>query len=170
MVSDGVLYDLEELLRAVYASNGKFVQQLHHEPTKSLESAGNSDMWVHLYECTLCGVYVNLQQSRLVQRRVKERQEALMSDIRPGIGDIASRLCEDALMVVAIEQRVFCLGIAPVARFADLGDFVCFEARLLEHDEKPAGAVRSRWPTRDVCLHWDHRWIGAGDAARSTGG
>ena len=52
-------------------------------------------------------MYIHLQQARLVQRRVKQRQETLVRNVRSGIGDIAPGLGEDTLVVVAIEQSVF---------------------------------------------------------------
>lgn len=125
-------------------------------------------MRVHLDQRTLYSMNINLQPARLIQRRVEQRQEALMCDVRPGVRDITTRLCEDALMVVAIKQRVFCLTLAPVARVAGFTNLVCLEARLFKHDKKSAGAGCRRQPTRDVRLHWDHRWIKAGHASRTT--
>lgn len=125
-------------------------------------------MWVHLNQHALHGVDINLQPARLVQRRVEQGQEALMGDVRPGVRDVTTRLGEDALMVVAVEQRVFRLALAPVARVPGLTDLVRLKARLFEYDEKPAGPVRRRYSTRDMRLHRDHRRIDARHASRTT--
>jgi hypothetical protein len=85
-----------------------------HEPAKPLERARNPYVRVHLDKRTLCGVYVNLQQASLVQRRVEQCQETLMRDVGPSVSDITTSLGEDALMIVAIEERVFGLAFPPV--------------------------------------------------------
>ena len=91
-----------------------------------------------------------------------------MGDVWPGIRDVSTRLCEDALMVVAIKQRVFRLTLAPVARVPGLTDLVRLKARLFKNDKKSAGTVRRRWPTRDMRLNWDHRRINARHASSTT--
>ena len=141
---------------------GRKRHQLTHEPTKTFEGTRDSYVGVHLDQRALYSMNINLQPARLVQRRVEQGQEALMGDVWPGVRDVATRFCEDALMVVAVKQRVFCLTLAAVARVPGLTNLVRLQARLFKYDKKSARTVRRRWPTRDMRLHWDHRRISVG--------
>ena len=51
--------------------------QRTHQAAEPLEGSRNPHMRVDLDENTLCGVDVDLQQARLVERRVEQRQQAL---------------------------------------------------------------------------------------------
>ena len=51
--------------------------QRTHQAAEPLEGPRNPHMRVDLNEDTLCGVDVDLQQARLVERRVEQRQQAL---------------------------------------------------------------------------------------------
>ena len=79
-------------------------------------------------------MYVHLEQAGLVQGRVEQREEALVRNVWPRVGNVAARLGEDALVVVAVEQRV--LGVfraGPAARSRGRlgrGELVRFEACL----------------------------------------
>lgn len=42
----------------------------------------------------------------------RKMQTNLMRDIRPGMGDIPSHLCQNTLMIITIEQRVLVLALA----------------------------------------------------------
>ena len=48
-----------------------------HETAETLERPGDANMRVDLNENALCGVDVDLQESRLVERRVEQREQAL---------------------------------------------------------------------------------------------
>ena len=50
---------------------------LTHETTEPLKRPWNPDMGVHLDENAFCSVYVDLEQARLVERGVEQRQKAL---------------------------------------------------------------------------------------------
>ena len=121
-------------------------------------------MRVHFDQGTFGGVYVNLQSTCLVKRRVEQRQEALVRDVRSGIRNITTGFGEDALMVVAVKESVFRLPFAPVTRLSGATDLVRLEACLLEYDEQTATAVSGSRPARDVCLDGEHRGIRAGQA------
>jgi hypothetical protein len=91
-------------------------------------------MRIDLNEHPFCSVDVHLQQTRFVEGRIQECQQALrsklsikkshvvsnsahlMRNIRTGIRNISASLCEDALMVVAVQKSVF--DIALPAAFA----------------------------------------------------
>ena len=79
-----------------------------------------------------------------------------MRDVRSGIRDITTSLCEDALMVVTIKESVFCLAFAPITRLSSATDLVRLEAGLLKHDKQTATAVRGSRSARNVCLNRKH--------------
>ena len=51
-----------------------------HQAAESLEGPWNAHMGVDLDENAFCGVNVHLEQPRLVQRRVEEREQTLWAD------------------------------------------------------------------------------------------
>ena len=90
------LDDLEKFFRPIYTSNRKLVKQLHwkewintrntrargtetrtHETTEPLERSWDTNVRVDLNKNASRSVDIHLQQPSLVQRRVKESEEAL---------------------------------------------------------------------------------------------
>lgn len=148
---------------------------LTHETTEPFERPRDSHMGVDLDESVFGGVNVHLKKSRLVQWRVKKGEEAprcissgyvrrsrkagrktyLMSDIRPGIRDVPACFGEDALMVVAVEERILGLALPAVPALCDGADLVGLETGLLEDNEKSSlgGSIRA---ARDVGLFGKH--------------
>ena len=64
----------------------------------------------------------------------------LMGDVWPGIRDVSAGLREDALMIVAVQERVLDFPTATArVRAGRLGrrDTIRLKARLLEDDIKP---------------------------------
>lgn len=53
------------------------VDRLTHEATETLKGSGNANVGVDFDKDASCGVDVDLQQARLVQGRVEQREEAL---------------------------------------------------------------------------------------------
>lgn len=106
VIRDRVLDDAKQLFRAAHGTDAEFVQQLNHQAGKALKRPWNPNVRVDLDQDALGGVDVDLKQPRLVERRVEQRQEALVSDVRTSFGDVAAHLCEYALVIIAVEQSV----------------------------------------------------------------
>ena len=101
---------------------------LTHQAAKPLKRPGNAHMRVDLDEDAAGGVYVYLQQPGFVERRVEQSEETLqgrsasssssshttglMRNVRPRVRNIAPGLCENALVVVAIQKCVLCVPAA----------------------------------------------------------
>lgn len=77
MIGDGVLDHLQQLLLRVGGANRESVQQLDHQPGKSLESTRNANAGVHFNQDTLGGVNEDLQFPGLVDGRVEESEKTL---------------------------------------------------------------------------------------------
>lgn len=159
VISDRILDDLEQLLRAVLTANGKLVQELHHEAAESLECAWYPNVRVHLNEYTFRCVDVDLEQASLVEWRVEEGQQALVCNVGPGISNVPARLRQDALVIVAVEQSVLDVALPAILVASAAAHTVRLQACLLENDEEPplAGSDAS---LRYVRLHWQHVGIG----------
>ena len=74
VVRDGVGDDPEELLLGGGGADGEAVQQLHHQTGESLEGSGYPDRGRHFNKDALGRVDVNLESTRLVDRRINEGQ------------------------------------------------------------------------------------------------
>ena len=70
--------------------------------------------------------------------RHAQRETYLVGDIRPCVRDVPTRLGEDALVVVAVEEGILDFALAPVLPAAVAADAVRLQARLLEdHEQSP---------------------------------
>lgn len=108
MVRDRVLDDLQQLLGTRRGANAQGVQQLHHQAGKTLESARNPDGRIDFDEDALGGMDVNLQFTRLVDRRVEQGQQALVRYIWASIANVAVHLAHYTDVLIAVEKRVLC--------------------------------------------------------------
>jgi len=79
VITDGILYDLQQFLVGVDRSDGQTMKQLDHETSKSLECTWDADGWAHFDQDTFSGVDVNLKLSRLVDWGVEEGKETLQT-------------------------------------------------------------------------------------------
>ena len=111
-------------------------QRLTHQSAESLKGTRDSYMRVDLNKDTLCSVDVDLQQTRFVKRRIQEGQQALganlecrndtsyfdsthlMGNVRTSISNISTSLCEDALVIVTVEESVFDIAFSTALAFA----------------------------------------------------
>lgn len=80
--------------------------RLTHQSGETLERPRYPHTGVDLDKNALGGVNVDLQETGLVEGRVKQRKETLVGDIGASVGNVTARLCQDTLVVVAVEQRV----------------------------------------------------------------
>lgn len=71
MIRDGILNDLDELLLRGCGADHVSVKQLHHETGKALEGSGYPNGRADLNEHVLRRLYVDLELSSLVDRRVQ---------------------------------------------------------------------------------------------------
>ena len=88
MVRDGILDHFHQLDAAFCRGDAVLVKQLDHQPAEPLEGPRDPGGGVDLNQHVVCCPDVNLKQSRSVQRRVKQHQQTLVGDIRPGCGEI----------------------------------------------------------------------------------
>lgn len=120
VVRDGILDDLEKLFLGIDRSNGQTMKKLHHQACKSFESSRYPDSWADFDEDTFSCMYKDLELSSFVDRRVKERKEALHRQIsiccvegliekdlvcyiRPSFANVSAHLAHDANMFVAVQ-------------------------------------------------------------------
>ena len=61
----------------------------------------------------------------------------LVGNVWPGICDVPTRLCENALVVVAVEEGILDIALLAVLASRRRADAVRLEAGLFENDEKP---------------------------------
>ncbi len=78
MLRDRLWDDLQEFLLGRSGFDGKSVEELDHQPSKSLEGTRDSDSGAHFDEDSFGGVNVDLKLPSLVDRRIKKSQEALV--------------------------------------------------------------------------------------------
>jgi hypothetical protein len=78
MLQDRLGDDLQEFLLGRSGFDGKSVEELDHQPSKSLEGTRDSDSGAHFDEDPFGGVNVDLKLPSLVDRRIKKSQEALV--------------------------------------------------------------------------------------------
>ena len=105
MVCDGVLDNLDELDTGIRCSDAVLVEKLDHKPSEPLESSGDTGGRVDLNENVLRSSDENLEKSSSVERRVKQHQQALVGDVRPGGREVAIVPGEDPLVLVNVEKR-----------------------------------------------------------------
>lgn len=89
------------------------VSQLTHETRETLERSRYPDAGVNLDENALGSVNVHLKKASLVQGRVEQRKETLVSNIRTRVGNVTAGLGQDTLVVVTVQKsvlRVLALG------------------------------------------------------------
>lgn len=103
MVRHWVPDDLQQLLTPIHRSNTEPLQQLHHQPSESLECPRDTNLWIDLDQYTLRCMDVDLQQSSLVKRGVQQRQETLMCNIWTGFRNVPPHSSQNSLMVIAVE-------------------------------------------------------------------
>lgn len=128
MIGNWVLDDLEELLLRVGRAYGESMKQLHHQTSETFEGAGNANGWTDLDQDTFGGVYVYLQLSGFVDRRVEQGKETLrdrsgchckpstdparvrevvhpnlMSNVRTGVADVSVHFPHDTNVFVAVQ-------------------------------------------------------------------
>ena len=100
--------------------------------------------------------------SRAIEHQGKRcaRETYLVCDVWSRICDVPARLCEDALVVVAIEQRVLDISLLPVPipalSTSRRAHAVRLETCLLEDHEQSPLARRALWHDR---LNWEHMRI-----------
>ena len=101
-------------------------------------------MRIDLDEDTFCGVDKYLQSARLVKRRVQKREKTLakmrqvrsdvrdrvrgtnlMRDVRTGIRNVPTGFCEDALVIVAVEEGVLDFALPTAFSLPSAGNTVC---------------------------------------------
>ena len=78
-----------------------------------------------------------------------------MCDIRPRVSDVSASLCQDALMIVAVEEGVLDVSLPPVLRPRGGRDPIRLQTRLLEYDIQPP-LRRRRARASDVRLDGEH--------------
>lgn len=128
MVGDGVLDDLDELLVGCGRADLVAVQQLDHETSEALKGTRDAHGGIDLDEHAASSLDVDLQLARLVDGRIKQREQALhnksvrgvalgeasgsfacsaiylVGDVGPGLADIAAHLAHNTDVVIAVEQ------------------------------------------------------------------
>jgi len=77
MVSNRIRDDSKEFFVGVGRPNGESVEELNHETGESLEGSGNPDRGRYFNQDALGCVYVDLQPPGLINRGVKQGQQAL---------------------------------------------------------------------------------------------
>ena len=77
VIGDGVLNDLEKLLRRFGRPNGQSMQQLHHETSEAFKGPWNAHGWANLDQDPLSRVNINLKLAGLVDGRVQQGQQTL---------------------------------------------------------------------------------------------
>lgn len=77
MVSNWVRDDSKKFFVRVRRPNGQSVEELNHETGESLEGSGNPDRGRYFNQNAFGCVYVYLQPPGLVNRGVKQGQQAL---------------------------------------------------------------------------------------------
>ena len=104
VLGEGILDDLHQTRRRTGRLDLHLVQELDHESAEALVSAGHADGGVDLDQHVLGGANVDLETSRLVEGRVDQGQQFLMTNVRPIFLRIALELLLAQLaMVVAVE-------------------------------------------------------------------
>jgi hypothetical protein len=95
-----------------------FPTPLTHEAAKAAEDARNPHLRMDFNENVLCGVDVDLQHARFVERAVQEHQQALpdsasgrpcahlMSDVRPQIDAVTIVFLQDMRMIRRVQQLI----------------------------------------------------------------
>lgn len=106
MVGDWVLDDLDELLLGRSRADLVSVQQLDHETSKTFECSRDADGGAHADEDVLGCLDVYLELASLVDGRVEQSEQALVSDVGTGFTDVAPHLAHDSNVVVAVQQVV----------------------------------------------------------------
>lgn len=117
--------------------------RLTHQAREALERPRYPHAGVDLDEDALGRVDVDLEEARLVQRAVEEGEETLVRNVGPRVGNVAPVARQDALVVVAVQERVLCLLARGVLAPAPARHLVCFEAGLglAANSIKPAAAA-----------------------------
>ena len=105
---------------------------------------GNAHVWIDLDQYALGGVDVDLKQTGLVERRIEERQEALVGDIGTSLCNIAAHLGKYTLVVIAVEKSVLVTSVLVVSTCSSGrtaaggtgGNLVGLQTCLFEYDDE----------------------------------
>ena len=104
MLGEGILDDLHQTRRRTGRLDLHLVQELDHESAEALVRAGHADGGVDLDQHVLGGANVDLETSRLVEGRVDQGQQFLMTNVRSIFLRIALELLlAKFAMIIAVE-------------------------------------------------------------------
>ena len=106
---DGSLDDLEQLVApaAVARADAQLLQQLREQPAEALERAREPDGRADPHHDVLRGRDIEgLDLPGLGQRRVEQRQQGLVRDVRAGARRVTAVPAEEGGVVVAVEEDV----------------------------------------------------------------
>ena len=78
-----------------------------------------------------------------------------MCDIGTSVGNIPARLCEDALVIVTVQESVLDLAVSAPFSFSAAGDPVRLQASLLQ-DDKQSSLGGCDATLGHVCLDGEH--------------
>lgn len=104
VLGEGILDDLHQTRRRTGRLDLHLVQELDHESAEALVRARHADGGVNLDQHVLGGADVDLETSRLVEGRVDQGQQFLMTNVRPIFLRITLELLlAQFAMIVAVE-------------------------------------------------------------------
>jgi len=104
ILCDGVLDDLEEDIRTISGSDLEFIEELDHQTGETLESTGNTHAGRDVDEDVAGGLDVHLQVTSLVERRIKESEEALVKDVGAIISSGFVQLLQEGSVCVCCNE------------------------------------------------------------------